>query len=81
MNDTRRYGADFPPELRILDGLEVGLRGLAANLERARPVLDRLQRDHAEAIADLYSELESCNFEAATDALVTLKARLERGRQ
>ena len=75
MDDTPQ---GIRPELRVLDGLEVSLRGLAANLERARPILDGLQRDHAEAVADLYTELESCDFESAINALVTLKARLER---
>ena len=76
MDDTTRR---IPPELRVLDGLEVAMRGLAANLERARPVLDALQRDHAEAIADLYTELESCDFNAAVGAVVALKVTLERG--
>ncbi len=81
MNDTpaRRHGSDFPPELRSLDNLEVALRGLKASLDRARPVLDGLQRDHTEAVADLYGELESCDVDAAIKAMVTLKGRLERG--
>ena len=61
------------------DNLEVALRGLKASLDRARPVLDGLQRDHTEAVADLYGELESCDVEAAIKAMVTLKGRLERG--
>jgi len=82
VNDTptRRYGPDFPPVLRALDNLEVSLRGLNVSLERTRPVLDALQRDHAEAIAELYRELESCDFKAAVSAVVALKATLERGR-
>lgn len=77
MNDTRR----IPEPLRVLDGLEVALRGLNANLERARPVLDGLQRDHSETVAAVYGELESCDFEAALNALVRLKATIERARR
>jgi hypothetical protein len=80
MNDTptRRYGPDFPPELHSLDNLEVALRGLKSSLDRARPILDGLQRDHGEAVAEVVMELEGCDAQAAIKALLTLKGRLER---
>jgi len=80
MNDTRMrpYGPDFPPELRSLDGLEVSLRGLKSSLDRVGPILDRLRRDHPDAVTDVVAELESCDAQAAINALVVLKGRLER---
>jgi hypothetical protein len=76
MNDTpiRRYGPDFPSELHSLDNLEVALRGLESSLDRVRPILDGLRRDHGEAV----TELEGCDAQAAIKALLTLKGRLER---
>ncbi len=66
---------------RILDGLEVSLRGFNANLQRARPILERLQHDHSELVADLFGELEAFDAEAAVNALVALKTAVERKRR
>lgn len=76
MND--RPSEPIARETRILDGLEVSLRGFDANLQRAKPILERLQHDHAELTADLFGELESFDGQAAIKALVALKAAVER---
>jgi hypothetical protein len=83
MTDTpiRRYGPDFPPELRVLDNLEVSLSGLAATLERATPVIEGLQRQHAELTATLFSRLEECEPEEAISAVRALKTAVERSRR
>ncbi|MDQ6900078.1 MAG: hypothetical protein M3072_11315 [Candidatus Dormibacteraeota bacterium] len=71
----------IPPELRILDGLEVALRGLQANLQRATPVIERLQQQHSELTAILFSQLEDCEPEEAIAAVLAFKAAIERGQQ
>jgi hypothetical protein len=78
---TRRYGPDFPPELRALDNLEVSLGSLAASLERATPVIEGLQRQHAELTAIVFSRLEECEPEEAIAAVRALKTAVEGGRQ
>jgi hypothetical protein len=78
MTDGIRH---IPPELRILDALEVALRGLQANLQRAIPVIERLQRQHSELTATLFSRLEDCEPEEAIAAVLVLKAAIERGQQ
>jgi hypothetical protein len=78
---TRRYGQGFPPELRWLDNLEVSLRGLSVSLERAQPVLEGLRRDQPEAVNALLTELEACDLATAINALVRLKASIERATQ
>jgi hypothetical protein len=76
MPDDSRH---ISPELRILDGLEVALRGLQANLQRAIPVIERLQRQHSELTATLFSRLEECEPEEAITAVRALKAAIEAG--
>jgi hypothetical protein len=77
MNDTRR----IPEPVRVLDGLEVALRGLQANLRRATPVIDGLQRQHAEETATLFSHLGDCEPVQAIAAVQALKAAMERAAQ
>jgi hypothetical protein len=78
MTDDTRH---VPPELRTLDGLEVALRGLHANLQRAIPAIERMQRQHSELTATLFSRLEDCEPEEAIAAVLALKAALERSQQ
>jgi hypothetical protein len=78
---TRRYGPDFPPELRALDNLEVSLGSLAASLEHATPLIEGLQRQHAELTATVFSRLGECDPEEAISAVRALKGAVERNRQ
>jgi hypothetical protein len=74
MTDDSRH---ISPELRLLDGLEVALRGLQASLQRAIPVIERLQRQHSELTATVFSRLEGCEPEEAITAVLALKAAIE----
>ena len=71
---TRR----IPEPLRMLDSLEVSFRSLQANIDRATPVIEGLQRQHAELTATLFSRLEECDTSAALAAVRALKTAVER---
>ncbi len=76
MNDkpTRPLPGD---PMRTLVAFEVAVRNLDILYGRVLPIVDQMQRQHAEITADLLSEMVACDFDQLVKALQKLRAAIE----
>ncbi len=75
MNDTTRPLPGDP--LRTLTAFEVAVRNIDILYRRVLPIVDHMQRQHAEITADLLSEMVACDFDQLVTALQKLRAAIE----
>jgi hypothetical protein len=76
MNDSPTRPLPGDP-LRTLVAFEVAVRNLDILYRRVLPIVDQMQRQHAEITADLLSELIACDFAELVTALQKLRGAIE----